>query len=289
MIRNEGLLRPEDKAFFTYLLGISIFVTLFHKGVDGWWIYVFAHSVAAGLLVLWIRYASGKTNPFIRFFRYWYIPIFLGIFYEQIDSFILGLHGRYFDHIVFNLEKALLGVHPTVWLERFVNPVLTEIMKIAYHSYYWIGPLLGISLYIKRDFIAFRRTMFSVSVAFFISYFGFILFPVLGPRYTLSHLYKGPLEGYLVTALQDYIMEHGDIYGGCMPSSHVAVALVVLLLTWVYRRKAAIWLTPLVTMLCISTVYNRYHYASDVLAGLVVGYFAFWWGGKVYGKYEIES
>lgn len=288
MIRRESLFRPEDTVFLTYLVGISIFVTLFHKGVDKWWIYVFVHSLAAGLLVFGVRRASDTVNPFIRFLRYWYIPLFLTVFYVQIDAFILGLQGRYFDHVIYGFEKALLGVYPSVWMEQFANPILNEVMKLAYHSYYWIGIVLGVSLYARRELIAFRRTIFSVSVGFFISYFGFILFPVLGPRYMLSHLYKGPLEGYFVTTFQNFIMEHGDIRGGCMPSSHVAVALIVLLLAWVYRRKMAIWLTPLVTMLCISTVYNRYHYISDVVAGLVVGLFAFRWGGKVYKEREVK-
>ena len=289
MTLKERVFRPEDTAFLTYLLGISIFVTLFNKGVDRWWIYVFVHSVTAAGVIFGIRYASGSTRPFTRFLRHWYIILFLTIFYEQIDAFILGLHGRYFDHLIYNFEKGLLGVHPSVWMEQFASPVLTEFMKIAYHSYYWIGPILGISLYVKGDLIPFRRTVFSVSVAFFVSYFGFILFPVLGPRYALSHLYKRPLEGYLITPPQDLIMEHGDIRGGCMPSSHVAVALVILLLAWIYRRRMALWMTPLVAMLCISTVYNRYHYATDVLAGIPVGLFAFWWGGKVYGKKGVED
>jgi membrane-associated phospholipid phosphatase len=283
-ILKDKIFRPEDTVFLGYLVGISLFVTLFHKGVENWWIYVCVHSVSAGLLVFGLRYASGKTHPFLRFLRHWYIPLFLIVFYEQIDSFILGYHGHYLDHLITGFEKAIMGVHPSVWMERFANPVLTEIMKISYNSYYWMGPILGISLYLERDLIPFRRTVFSLSVAFFVSYFGFIIFPVEGPRYALSHLYKGPLEGYFVTAFQDFIMEHGDIHGGCMPSSHVAVALAVLLLAWTYRRKMARWFTPLVILLCVSTVYNRYHYVSDVVAGAVVGYFAFWWGGKIYGN-----
>jgi membrane-associated phospholipid phosphatase len=275
---NDNPFRPEDTVFLTYLVGISIFVTLFHKGVERWWIYVLVHSASAGLLVFALRFAAGKTHPLIRFLRYWYIPISLIIFYEQIDSFILGMHGCYFDHVITGFEKAILGGHPSVWMERFANPVLTEIMKISYNSYYWMGPVLGILLYLDRNLVPFRRMVFTVSVAFFISYFGFILFPVLGPRYALSGLYKGPLEGYFVTAFQDFIMEHGDIHGGCMPSSHVA---------WTYRRKLAYWLTPMVLLLCVSTVYNRYHYVSDVAGGVLVGLFAFWWGKKVYKKYEI--
>lgn len=284
MTRKEAIFRPEDTAFVIYLVTVAVLVTLFHQGVEKWWTYVMVHSIAAGLIVPWLRYSTGHSHPVIRFLRYWYIPIVLGFFYEQIEGYILGIHGMYLDHLIIEFEMALFGFHPSVWLERFVSPPLTEIMNISYNSYYWIGPILGFSLYFRREFIAFRRTVFSIVTAFFISYLGFYLFPVVGPRYMLSDLYKGPLEGYVVTALQDFIMEVGDIYGGCMPSSHVAVALVVLLLAWVYRKRMAAWMTPFVIMLFISTVYNRYHYVSDVVAGVAVGLFAFWLGSVVYGK-----
>ncbi len=284
MTRKEPIFRPEDTAFVIYLVTVSVLVTLFHQGVEKYWIYVMTHSLAAVLIVPWLRFSTGHSHPVVKFLRYWYIPLVLGFFYEQIDGFILGIHGMYLDGVIITFEKALLGVYPSVWLERFASPPVTEIMKFFYNSYYWLGPLLGISLYYKQELIAFRRTVFSIVTAFFISYIGFVLFPVEGPRYVLSGLYKGPLDGYLVTALQDFIMEVGDIHGGCMPSSHVAVALVVLLLAWVYRKRMAVWMTPFVTMLAISTVYNRYHYVSDVVAGIAVGLFAFWLGGRVYGQ-----
>jgi len=283
MTGKEAVFRPEDTAFAIYLITISVLVALFHRGVESWWVYVVIHSLAAALLVPWLRFSTGRSHPVIKFLRYWYIPLVLGFFYEQIDDFILGIQGRYLDFYIADFEKALLGFHPSVWLERFASPVVTEIMKLSYNSYYWLGPVLGLSLYFRGDLIPFRRAILSISTAFFISYTGFFLFPVEGPRFLLSHLYKGPLEGYLVTAVQDFIMEHGDIHGGCMPSSHVAVALTVLLLAWVYRRRMAYWMTPLVTLLCISTVYNRYHYVSDVAAGIAVGLFSFWLGRRIYG------
>ena len=280
---NKTVFRPEDTAFVIYLVMVAVLVTFFHQGVERWWFYVLTHSLAACLVVPWLRFSTGHRHPVIKFFRYWYIPIVLGFFYEQINGFVLGIHGRFLDYIIVDFERALLGLHPSVWLEQFASPPVTEIMKFFYNSYYWLGPVLGVSLYFKGQLLAFRRAVFSIVTAFFISYLGFFLFPVEGPRFVLSDLYKGPLEGYVVTALQDYIMEVGDIHGGCMPSSHVAVALVVLLLAWTYRKKMAVWMTPFVIMLCISTVYNRYHYVSDVAAGIAVGLFCFWLGKKVYG------
>jgi membrane-associated phospholipid phosphatase len=40
---------------------------------------------------------------------------------------------------------------------------------------------------------------------------------------------------------------------------------------WRYAPRLAAWLTPLVVLLCFGAVYDGYHYASDVIAGVVVG------------------
>ena len=104
-----------------------------------------------------------------------------------------------------------------------------------------------------------------------ISYIGFILFPVRGPRYEFAHLYQGPLTGYIITTIQNFVMKLGSTYGGCMPSSHVAAACVSLIMLLRYARKLIFFIIlPVVFFLCISTVYCRYHYTSDVVAGLLV-------------------
>ncbi len=289
MTETEKKFWPEDTVFIVYLITVSLIITLFHRDVENWWVYVLTHSVSAGLVIVWVRFASAGRNTVIRTLRYWYIPIVLGFFYEQIDDIIVIIHARYLDPYVYNFELALLGFHPSVVMERISTPLVTEFMNVGYHSYYWIGPVLGLSLYLKKDYIPFRRTLFSILVAFFISYLGFIIFPVVGPRYELAHLYDSPLTGYAVTRLQQFIMASGDIMGGAMPSSHVAVALVVLLCAWTYRKRMALVFTPLVVTLAVSTVYNRYHYVSDVIAGIMVGLMAFYFGKWVYRDPGLET
>ena len=282
MKETEKKFWPEDTVFIVYLVTVSILVTLFHRDVSNWWIYVLSHSVPVGLVIVWVRYASVSRNRIIQTLRYWYIPLVLGFFYEQIDDVIIMIHSRYLDPYVYNFELNLLGFHPSVALERITTPLVTELMNIGYHSYYWMGLALGLSLYVGKDYLPFRRTLFSILTAFFSSYVGFILFPVIGPRYELAHLYDVPLTGYAVTRLQQYIMASGDIMGGCMPSSHVAVAFVVLLCAWTYRKRMALVFTPLTITLAIATVYNRYHYVSDVAGGIVIGLAAFYFGKWVF-------
>jgi membrane-associated phospholipid phosphatase len=59
--------------------------------------------------------------------------------------------------------------------------------------------------------------------------------------------------------------------GAAFPSSHVAVSLCTCLFSWRYLRRIR-WVHALmVTLLCLATVYCRYHYAVDVIAGVVAG------------------
>ena len=57
--------------------------------------------------------------------------------------------------------------------------------------------------------------------------------------------------------------------GAAFPSSHVAVALCTVYFSFRYLRPIRYLHLAVAILLCLSTVYCRYHYVVDVLAGLV--------------------
>ena len=69
----------------------------------------------------------------------------------------------------------------------------------------------------------------------------------------------------------EYVIANGAVRGGCMPSTHFGIALVILLYCFRYYRKAAWWLLPAVIGLGIGTVWGRFHYVSDVIVGGLIG------------------
>lgn len=75
-------------------------------------------------------------------------------------------------------------------------------------------------------------------------------------------------------------MKAAAIHGGCMPSSHVAVALVSLVYILKYNRRWGMVCLLLVTMLCLGTVWGRFHYVSDVVGGVLIALFALWAAGR---------
>ena len=56
----------------------------------------------------------------------------------------------------------------------------------------------------------------------------------------------------------------------CFPSGHTELTLLVLYYARVFQKKVFWLLFPIGTGIIISTVYLRYHYLIDVVAGVLV-------------------
>ncbi|MGM0567842.1 MAG: phosphatase PAP2 family protein [Elusimicrobiota bacterium] len=289
-----------DILFMGYLLVLSLLILFFNEGVEGWYNYILIHLGAIFFLLFFVPVLNNSSNRFLNFLRWWYPILLFTFLYKEINAFTRIIVHNWQDFKVMQFEEQLLGVNLTLWLEEFISPFLTELMKFSYFSYYLMIPVGAAFLYFSGKRKHYIRFLSTICLAFFISYIGFILFPVRGPRYTLYDKYTKDyevnigefygslvepdvagmqtfaLKGGVFTSMQDYIMRYGSLHGGCMPSSHVAVAFVCMMMMWLYRRKVFYVYLPLVILLSVSVVYNRYHYVSDVIAGLAVGLLAFY-------------
>jgi membrane-associated phospholipid phosphatase len=63
------------------------------------------------------------------------------------------------------------------------------------------------------------------------------------------------------------VSARGGARGGAFPSAHVSGAAVVTLVAWRHQRRLAYLLVPITGGLLIATVYGRFHYVLDTLAG----------------------
>jgi membrane-associated phospholipid phosphatase len=253
-----------------YFLVLSLIVLFFKHNQPLWLYYIIFNFSVIALILLGVKFLS-FTNGMTRFIRHWY-PVFLFTFlYEEIRYLVHIIFPGFFDFWINDLEFKLFGNYPTVFLQKYSVPVLNEYFLLAYFSYYFLLPVSGIALYFGKKIKEFDRMVFTSAVAFYISYLGFIFFPVEGPRYALSAFHKIPIKGFIFVPLAQWVVKVGGLHGGCMPSSHVAVACVVFVFSYRYMRKLFYFLGPLIVSLFIGTVWGRFHYFSDVLAGIIVG------------------
>jgi membrane-associated phospholipid phosphatase len=271
------------------LIGLIILTLVFHGQIPLWHSLLFRYTLLLGLLFVlrlsWDRKAMGKTGTFFHHFS----PIlFVVLIYESLGDLIQYLQPDV-DPWLIQIDFSIFGVQPTLWMEQWIVPWFTDIMSLAYLSYYFIPVVLIAVLYLKDRMAEFDRSMFVLAFGYYVSFIGYILFPAIGPRYALTHLYSIPLEGSFITDfVRDTLnaLEHNK--RDCMPSGHTQIVLMVLFLAYRYQKFLFYLFFPIISALILSTVYLRYHYVIDLLVGMALAIGCMIFGPRLYGWWTLR-
>jgi membrane-associated phospholipid phosphatase len=143
---------------------------------------------------------------------------------------------------------------------------------------------IGVALFVRNrsQFFHFVSVM---SFVFYVCYLVYIFTPVMGPRifHRVINGYSLPMEvqpqvipefpaavqAGLFFRIMAWIYETFEAPGAAFPSSHVAVAITTLWFSFRYLPRIRFLHLLMAVLLCLSTIYCRYHYAVDVMAGIV--------------------
>jgi len=281
-----ALLRPADALNFLSLTLLTIITVIFSHRIQHaqYLILLYCGMFLIQALLLLFRDKG-------RFMHWAYHLIFptisiLAIF-DSLEHIVHYINPRDIDPLLIRLDYMLFNGHPTVMMERIMTPLLTDLLQIAYSSYYFLAITLGAALLLRKDEKAFDRSLFLIMFCFYLSYAGYLIFPALGPRYTMNHLQNAELQGLLVTGpIQELLNRLEGIKRDAFPSGHTAIALIVLFLAFKFEKKLFWIFLPFVSALIFSTVYLRYHYVVDVLAGILLTALTLFFGGAYYGYWQ---
>jgi membrane-associated phospholipid phosphatase len=255
------------------LATIGVFAGLtviFCRRTDGWPALVAQDLVAAAVFL-----AAAVGTRRIRRGWAWFLARAAALFFAYawlfgaVARLQLTLHGRWLDGVVLGFEERLFGVQPTLWLERFTRPWLTEWMMFAYVVYIALYPLVCLVIYRGHGKRALEECLLALGLANVACDLGFILFPVAGPAAFMGTAYTVPLDGWMFTAVGEFIRTRLHYVGGSLPSPHAAAATVMWAMCWRYSRRLAWALVPVILTLYVATFYCRYHYLTDAIAGIV--------------------
>jgi len=239
------------------------------------------HAAIAVAILALARSAARSSSAAIQFVRHWYpLPLYT-FFFEELGGLVHAIFPGWFDRFLIQFDFHLAGVHPSLWLARFARPALNDFMQFAYMTYFLYLVLLPALLYARRDRPAFWTVMTSTAIAQYSVYVIAILLPVESPYFSLASLQTKTLTGGACTAVINLIEHFGRVHGAAFPSAHVAGSMVAILASWRYRRWLFWLCLPFFILMCIATVYGRYHYVADVLAGLAVGAIGYLLGSRL--------
>ncbi len=235
-----------------------------------------AHGAAVAGLWTWSRRApSPSRGRLLRFLRIFLPVVVTPVLYTELATLNQLVSPGYLDGAVQGWEAALFGEQLSLTAARRAPSVwLSELLHAGYFSYYLVVPGAALAVYSEEGERGLARLTVAVALAFFVCYLCFAVFPVAGPRYEFDPIAGPPSQGPLF-GLVHGVLEAGSSKGTAFPSSHVAAAAAALLAC---RRDAPRWfwvLLPAVALLTLGTVYGRFHYAVDALAGLAVAFAAY--------------
>ncbi len=273
-----------------FLIGLILLTLVFRGQIPLWRSLLFRYAILLGLLFV-LKLSSDRkvTGRMGTFFDHFSPILFVVLIYESLGDLIQHLQPD-IDPLLIRIDFFIFGVHPTLWMEQWIVPWFTDIMSLAYFSYYFIPLVLIAVLYLKNRMVEFDRAMFVLAFGYYVSFIGYILFPAVGPRYALTHLYSVHLQGSFITDfVRDTLnaLEHNK--RDCMPSGHTQIVLIALYLAHRYERLVFYIFLPIICALVLSTVYLRYHYVIDVFAGVVLAIGCVMIGPRLYRWWNREG
>ncbi len=290
-------LSPADKVVIAYLAIIALLILTFSYRIESWGWFCALHAILIAIVLSLARLEHSALRrvaaspprplspspplpiaPSLRlrvasFVHGWYPVALMFVTYKELTLLIPRIHPRDFDATLAAFDYRLFGVNPTVWLERFTWPPLTEILQLTYSTYYFLPIILGAVLWSKGWFDKFRFWVFIVVLGFYLSYLGYIAVPAIGPRFLSSIVaaQTKPLTGVLFfSTIREALDRAEGTTRDCFPSGHAELTLLVLFYARAFHRRVFWWLLPLGTGVIVSTVYLRYHYVIDVVAGALL-------------------
>ena len=259
----------SDRLLIGYFTAVGLAIVVRRDHVDLWPYFVLLH--AACLATIGALVAGSKRWPVLHA---WYPIAMALVIFEEVALLNFMFVGDWQDRHILALESAVFAEPPTAWLSRFASPLVTEVLAMGYFSYYLMLPGVALVLYRRKDIGAFERLMAAGVLAYLICYVIFVAFPTEGPSHTLRHLHRNSFTGGPFWSMVALIQSTAGVHGNAFPSAHAAGAVVALVFAWRYVRPLAVLMLALVILMCVGAVYLRYHYASDMIAGVLVGLIA---------------
>jgi membrane-associated phospholipid phosphatase len=279
-------LHSADVLVIGFAILLSIINLLFAAWIHHWWVMILV-NVGVVALIFWLaHFRHHSESDLLRALHDWYVVLLVFLSFKELYFMIKPIHsGRDYDDVLIAIDHWLFGVNPTEWLMRFANPYLTEILQIAYTSFYFLFIVLGYEFYRRHNLDLFHYFMFTCVYGFFLSYLGYFFLPAVGPRFTLHDfsMLNSDLPGVFLTPyLRWFVNAGGSVAMGVpnsvaiaatqrdvFPSGHTMMTLVLMYLSARYKAKVRYLIYVTGILLIIATVYQRYHYVIDLFAGAV--------------------
>lgn len=254
--------------------------------------------LTAAVVILMSRIAN--PSRWLAAARDWFPTVLILVAYRVSGLFLAPDLTHRLDYIFVQWDRAFLQ---NSWMTNLLTisaPWLQWYLELAYLMCYPLVPLGLGALYLTRPVApvndrrnvapglnsedapaidrryreAIDRFWTTVLLAVLACYAVYPFFPLTPPR-VLFHDVPGPAIEPLLRRLNYWILNQYSVQACIFPSGHVAAVTATALAVRAYAPRVGAAFLVAAASVAAATVYGRYHYTADAVAGAAVGIAAF--------------
>ncbi|MGB9807702.1 MAG: phosphatase PAP2 family protein [Thermosulfidibacteraceae bacterium] len=254
-------MKIEDTINLTFGV-IMLFLTILGSAkIKGFYIHLLVEILAIVIILI-------ASRSKIEIIRNWYSLILVPTYFMNLRGLVEAINPVCYDRFLFEIDKHIFfGRNPFEIVDKLQSPILSEVLQICYTLYFFVPVIAGISLY-NRDRKAFRLGLTTILVTFYLSYLGYFLVPAVGPRFVLNNSNPKKQE-VLASKIKEILDKLEPTKFDCFPSGHTAVSLACLYIVRKHK-KTFLLLLPITLGIILATIYHKYHWMTDVIAGVTL-------------------
>src|SRR5262249_21752313 len=126
-----------------------------------------------------------------------------------------------------------------------------------------------------------ERLLLTLALSMYLGFAGYAIFPAYGPIGSMVGL-----RPYGENAATELVAAYG-VALGTFPSLHAGISAGVAIDGWRTSSRWGIVLTAVATAIWASTIYLRYHWLLDLLAGLALAAACTWLAGRIQAAWPL--
>jgi membrane-associated phospholipid phosphatase len=228
-------------------------------------------AVLAALTIL-SNFERGRWTRPVSTVRDWLPILFTLLAFREMELFLpLSFNGRLESEWI-GLDRALLDRYHLRAAVESLGPVIPLYLEMCYLLVYGVGAICVGILYASGKRASVDRFWVLYLTGTLLAYALFPYFPSQPPRIVFPGL-DNPHVVTWARQLNLFILKKATIHVGVFPSAHVssAFACAWAMFLLLPQRKRVGWVLVLyAASVGLATVYGRYHYMADVIAGFGV-------------------
>jgi membrane-associated phospholipid phosphatase len=261
-------LRPYEYlliAHFTYVAAIAPFLI---EGHTRWIPALIATAIITTILIL------PRANPH---FRDWIPLAFTFTAFREMNLFTPTIRDYHLENSWIAYDRWLLDTAHLRSAVESLGPLIPSYLEICYVLVYAIAFISALTLLLNHRRDQLSTFWFAFLAGTLASYALFPYFPSDPPRTAFA----GSDLPHIMTIFRRFnlaILGQYGIHSSVFPSAHVSSAFACawgLLITMPDRRRYAAIASIFAFSVAIATIYGRYHFAVDALAGFAISFCAF--------------